>query len=117
MIQLLSGSVGFVLPFLLLGVAMVIMYFFANFMEKHEVKDPDGCIGGCGSWLIFIAVFGIFALILNTKSCSCTNHSRRNDYDPDEEYWENTPRHTYLPNKILDIADIHEHEEFANKNG
>lgn len=63
---------------------------YGSITEKAKV---DGDTAGCG-WPIFLIVMAIIiGILINAKGCSCKGSSG-GGYDSDEEYWENTPRHT-----------------------
>ena len=82
------GKVVLVVGGLFIGV-IILATLYSSVAEKTETKDKDGC-----GWPIFLIVAAIIiGLLINMKNCSC-NSTHENDYNPSDEYWENTPRHT-----------------------
>ena len=80
----------FTVIFGLFAGVFILVYIYSKITE-HTKTDKDTT--GCG-WPIFLLVVAlIIGGLINIKSCSCKG-SHGGGYDSDEEYWENTPRHT-----------------------
>ena len=75
--------------FSLFAGVIILANVYSKITEKGNIKDKDGC-----GWPIFlVAVAVIIGILLNLKKCQCEGNNK-DPYDPSEEYWENTPRHT-----------------------
>lgn len=69
--------------------AIILVTIYSNITKKGNIKDKDGC-----GWPIFLVIVAIIiGILLNLKKCQCEGN-KKDPYDPSEEYWENTPRHT-----------------------
>ena len=84
------GKVALVVGGLFISV-ILLATIYSYVTEKTEIKDKDGC-----GWPLFLIVAAIvIGLLMNMKNCSCKS-THENDYNPSDEYWENTPRHTQI---------------------
>ena len=73
----------------LIASALVLSAVYSKITEKGNIKDKSGC-----GWPVFLVIIVIIVgVLLNLKKCQCKGDSK-DPYDPSEEYWENTPRHT-----------------------